>query len=134
MATATYAQFVAAVQDLNVTGVNRKHTEPPQKFNTADLPSSFVWFPQGDNKPLMFGGGREFKSRAVDLIVIYAETAVTVDMPFAATVTMMDAVETALNGLSVGFSQPTWIIESKLFDQTADKRYWAVVATISGKG
>jgi hypothetical protein len=134
MPTATYAQFVTAVQALTVSGVNRKYTEPPQKFNSADLPCSFVWFPSGDNKPLTFGGGGEFKGRSLDFIVIYAETAVTADMPFAATVAMMDAVETALNGLSVGFSEPVWNINSRLFNETAERRYWAVIATVSGKG
>lgn len=134
MATATYAQFIDAVQALTVSGVNRKYLEPPQKFNSADMPCSFVWFPSGDNKPLAFGGGRQFRTRTVDLIVIYAQTAVTADMPFDATVTMMDAVETALNSLSVGQSKPTWEIISRLFDETAERRYWAVVATISGTG
>jgi hypothetical protein len=47
---------------------------------------------------------------------------------------MMDAVETALNGLSVGFSKTVWNINSRLFNETAERRYWAVIATVSGKG
>lgn len=134
MATATYTQFVDAVQALTVTGVNRKYDEPPRKFNTADLPCSFVWFPSGDNAPLMFEGGREFRRRSLDLIVVYAETAVTADAPFTATVTMMDNVETALLTLSVGQSKPTWTVRSQLYNETAERRYWAVIATIQGTG
>lgn len=134
MATATYAQFIAAVQDLTIDGVVRRYDEPPNKFNAADLPCSFVMFPSGDNKPLSFGGGREFRKRVVDLIVIYAATGITADQPFQETVAMMDEVETTLMGLSVGQSKPTWQIVSQLFDETAERRYWAVVATISGTG
>jgi hypothetical protein len=134
MGQASYAQFIDAIQALTVAGVNRKYEEPPNKFNNADLPCSFVWFPQGDNKPLTFGGGREFSQRTVDFIVVYAETGITADMPFTATVAMMGAVETALFNLSVGYSKPTWEIVSRLFEETTERRYWAVVATISGKG
>lgn len=134
MATATYAEFVAAVQALNVPEVVRRYDEPPQLFNTADMPCSFVWFPEGDNKPLSFKGGREFRGRVVDWVVVYAETGITVDMPFQETVAMMDAVETALMGLAVGQTKPTWTVVSKLFNQTAERRYWAVIATITGTG
>lgn len=134
MATATYTQFVDAVQALSVTGVNRKYEEPPRKFNTADLPCSFVWFPSGDNAPLMFEGGREFRRRAVDLIVVYDSTALDADADFTATITMMDNVETALASLSVGQSKPTWSMISRLYDETATRRYWAVIATIRGTG
>ena len=136
MATATYTQFVDAVQALTITGVNRKHEEPPRNFNTADLPCSFVWFPSGDNSPLMFEGatGREFRRRALDLIVVYDSTALDADADFTATVTMMDNVEAALGSLSVGQSKPNWTIRSQLYNETAKRRYWAVVATIRGTG
>jgi len=134
MATATYTQFVDAVQALSVTGVSRKYEEPPQKFNTADLPCSFVWFPSGDNAPLMFEGGRQFRQRSLDLIVVYASTALTADAPFTATITMMDNVETALSSLSVGQSKPNWSIRSQLYLESADRRFWAVIATINGTG
>ena len=134
MATATYTQFVDAVQALSVSGVSRKYEEPPRKFNTADMPCSFVWFPSGDNSPLMFEGGREFRRRAADLIVVYASTEVTADAPFTDTIAMMDNVETALLTLSVGQSKPTWTMRSQLYRETADRRYWAVVATIRGTG
>jgi hypothetical protein len=134
MATATYTQFIAAIQALSVTNVKRKYTEPPQAFNETDLPCSFVMFPSGDNTPLSFTGGRQFRNRSVDFIVVYADTAPTVDAPFSATVTMMDNVETALTGLSVGRSDPTWEIRSQLYRETAGRLYWAVIATIRGTG
>ena len=134
MAAATYTQFVDAVQALSVTGVSRKYEEPPRKFNTADTPCSFVWFPSGDNAPLTFEGGRQFRKRALDLIVVYASTALTADAPFTSTITMMDNVETALGGLSVGQSDPAWTITSRLYQETTDRRYWAVIATITGTG
>ena len=134
MATATYTQFVDAVQALDITGVNRQYEEPPRKFNTADLPCSFVWFPSGDNNPLTFEGGRAFRGRSLDLIVVYAETAITADAPFTATITMMDSVESALLTLDIGQSKPTWRIRSQLYQETADRRYWAVIATIQGAG
>lgn len=134
MATASYAQFVDAVQALNVSGVVRKYSKPPNKFNHADMPCSFIWFPGGDHAPLTFGGGRQFRSRTLDLIVVYAHTAVTADEPFDETVAMMDAVETALDGLVVGQSKPTWSITSQLYSETAERRYWAVIATIQGHG
>ena len=114
--------------------LKRKYTEPPRKFNTADLPCSFVMFPSGDNNPLSFEGGRQFRNRAVDFWVVYADTAVTADAPFTDTVMMMDNVEAALSSLSVGQSSPTWTIVSRLYAEMADRLYWAVVATIRGTG
>lgn len=134
MATASYAQFIAAVQALDVVGVNRKYPEPPQKFNSADLPCSFVWFPAGDNKPLTFGGGNQLRARVLDFIIVYADATVTPDMPFTETVALMDAVETALSSLRVGQSKPSWDIKSLLYQHTEDLRYWAVIATVSGTG
>lgn len=134
MATATYSQFVNAIQALSVTGVNRKYDEPPRKFNTADLPASFVMFPSGDNVPLSFEGGRQFRGRSADFVIVYADTAVTADAPFTDNVTMIDNVETALGSLSVGHSSPTWTIRSQLYSETADRLYWAVIATIKGTG
>jgi hypothetical protein len=134
MAAATYAEFIAAVQAMEIAGVVRRYDEPPQKFNTADMPCSFVWFPSGDHKPLSFAGASQFRARVVDLIVVYAETGVTADMPFQSTVAMIDATEVALKSLAVGQTKPTWTIVSQLFNETADRRYWAVIATISGTG
>ena len=135
MATATYTQFVDAIQALTITGVNRKYEEPPRKFNTADMPCSFCWFPSGDNNPLTLEGRTAaFRGRAADLIVVYATTEVTADAPFTDTIAMMDNVETALLTLSVGQSKPTWTMRSQLYQETADRRYWAVVATIRGTG
>jgi hypothetical protein len=134
MSTATYAQFVAAIQALTVAGVVRKHTEPPMRFNYADLPCSFVMFPSGDNAPLAFQGAREFRPRAADFVVVHAETAPTADAPFVATVAMMDAVEDALLTLDVGQSELTWTIRSQVYLETAERWYWAVVATIQGTG
>ena len=133
-AAATYSQFVDAIQALTVTGVTRKYGEPPRKFNTADLPCSFVMFPSGDNVPLSFSGGRQFKGRSADFVVVYDSTAVDADTDFTATVTMMDNVDTALGSLSVGYSDPTWTIQSRLYREVGDRWYWAVIATVKGTG
>ena len=134
MAIATYSQFVDAIQALSVTGVSRKYGEPPRKFNTADLPCSFVMFPSGDNVPLSFEGGRQFRGRSADFVIVYASTAITADAPFTDTVTMMDNVEAALESLSVGQSGPTWTARSQLYSESADRLYWAIIATIKGTG
>lgn len=135
MASASYAQYIDAIQALEVEGVKRTYENPPTSFNSADMPCKFCWFPDGDNVPLSFGGGvREFKRRTVDLVVVYASTTPKAVQPFEETVAMMDAVETALVGLSVGQSNPNWTIRSQLYEETADRRFWAVIATINGTG
>ena len=135
MGTATYSQFVDAVQALSITGVNRQYEAPPRKFNSADLPCSFVRFPRGDNDPMTFEGRTAgFRGRTLDLIVVYDSTALGADADFTDTITMMDNVETALLTLSIGHSKPTWRIRSQLYQETAERRYWAVIATIQGTG
>lgn len=134
MAAATYTEFVDAIQALTVSGVSRKYEKPPSSFNSADLPASFVWFPSGDNSPLSFEGGREFRKRSADLVVVYESTAPSADPDFTDTVTMMDNVETALGTLDIGYSNPSWEIRSQLYLETAERRYWAVIATINGTG
>lgn len=135
MATASYAQFIAAVKNLSVSGVSKTHDQPPAVFNRADLPCKFCWFPQGDNAPLSFGGdAHEFRRREVDLIVVYESTAKKADPTFTETVALMDALETALGNLDAGQSNPSWQIRSQLYSETDDRRYWAVIATIQGTG
>lgn len=129
----TIASFVSTVAGLTVTGVNRSYTYLPATLGAA-LPASFVDLPAaGRNAEFAstcVGGG---KTRTVQLVVcIEAINQDRAPQNYAATVTMMDNMETALDALR---STSPMIIDYEISAGArgvGDTTYWSAIATVTG--
>lgn len=129
MSYSSYATFVAALTDLTITGVTRVHDEPPHQLNTADLPAMYPRLPEQENEVISLGGTVGLATRTCELVFLVEPAMQNTNAAnFAATVALVDAIETALTGLSVG-SIDRWTIrqETATFGDTP---YWALVASV----
>ena len=129
----TYNELVAALAGLSVSGVTRQYTQgPPAALNSADLPAQWVELSQGDEAPISVGG--TWPTLRADLVVAYeAAGQGTQPANFEGTVDVMDALVTALRGLSLGQTKPAWEIRLEMA-LVARSAYWAVVASVTVEG
>ena len=129
-----YAAYAASYGALTVSGVTRRYDHVPVSVSAADLPAQFVRLP---------GGGRDSgsvstcagsgKSRTIELVVLVEAIGLDNAEPnFDATVTMMDAIETAIAGMT----KPMPVIGYDLSSgavAVGGTAYWAVTASITGQ-
>jgi hypothetical protein len=130
----TYAAFAAAYGALVVTGVSRRYDHVPASVNATDLPAQFVRLPNGgrDSGSVSTCAGSG-KSRSIELVVLVEAVGLNNAEPnFDATIAVMDALETAIAGMT----KPLPVIGYELRSvglRVGDTDYWAVVATITGR-
>lgn len=130
----TYAAYAAAVGALTVTGVTRKYDHTPVSLSAADLPAQFIRLPNGGRDAgavsTCSGSG---KRRDIELVICVEAVGLDNAEPnFDATVSMMDALETALAAMT----KPLPIISYELRSggvSVGGTGYWAVIATITGR-
>lgn len=131
----TYAGFVSTISGLTITGVVTQLDHIPEIEDTADLPASFVRLPGGGiNTETLTTCSGSGKSRTIELVVLIKPIPQsTASSNFAATVTMMDSIETALD------ANRTSIMPFVTYDISAGPEdvggtgFWAVTATITGE-
>ncbi len=138
MAT-TYTSFITALADITVSGVTRKYAlnaTPPAALSTADLPAQFVWPGGGlnDGQRVMQSGGWPIYSGTL-CIAVEPIGQSTAPANYAACVTMVDALDTALetgqHTISLGDCGPlSWSIREEI-REIAGVACWCVVATVS---
>lgn len=133
----TYAAFTSAVSGVTISGVTRKYTYAPDSLSTADLPASWIRLPGGGTNlgTLASQCSGTGATRFVDLVVCLEPTGQEqTSANMSATITMMDSVETALDGLGAyGAALSSVILEYSLAGQgviVGGVPYWAVVATV----
>ncbi len=130
----TYAQFVAGVAALGISGVARQFSHPPEALNTDDLPAQWVQLPRGQEHALTFKANGGWPRLRVDLVVAIRPVAqATSAENFTAVLTMMDAVSSALRGADVCRGVLEWSIRQDVVE-VAGVAYWAVVAEVEGGG
>lgn len=131
----TYAAYVNALEALVVTGVTRRYTSgQPSTLNTADLPAQWVDLPRGTSEPATCAHDMT-RTLTADLIVALEPVGqVTRVNNFAATVTMLDSLHTALDAADLGTdSIPSWSSRMAIVTvNTTD--YWAVVTEVTALG
>lgn len=138
MAT-TFTTFVDALEAVAVTGVNRYYTAgPPQSLNSSDLPAKFVQLPRGDDATITFGSLGGWPTLTADIVIAVEAVGQNVSAAnFPATVAMMDALMTAMSlAEACGTftkSVPTYTIRQTVIP-VAGNDYWAVIATVTGRG
>lgn len=133
----TYRSFVDALEALTITGVVRQYTQGPPlgASGVADLPAQYVRYPGGDEIAIVFGEQGGWPTLRLELVVLVEPVGQsTAPANFDATVDMMDAVTTALQGAPcITKTKLHWSIRQAI-DVVAGQAYWAVVANVEGSG
>ncbi|HFD38537.1 MAG TPA: hypothetical protein ENJ31_01620 [Anaerolineae bacterium] len=130
---ATYNDLVDGLGSLVVSGVTRRFEDgPPAKLNAADLPAQWVQMPTGEDAPISVAETWPVR-RAELVIAVEAVGQSTNPANFAATVDLMDALSSALEGFSLGTIDPQWDIRLDGV-LVAGNAYWAAIAEVTVSG
>jgi hypothetical protein len=134
----TYRAWVDYLETLAPTGVVKLFTSgPPVALNTADLPAQWLELPHGENRPSCSGREGGDRTLFVDHVVAMEPVGQnTQPANFDACVTMLDSIDTALDGTyntSPLIGPATWRshIDAKFIGNIA---YWTIVTSIEGLG
>ncbi len=137
MAITTYTSFVAALGALSVNGVTTKLGYISGQVETASLPVLFVRLPENAETPLTAdgeGGWPRLTAEVVIAVEPYAQN--RHQQNYAATVTLIDALTTALRAVTPGAvakSKLSWQIRAAQ-DYIGETLYWLIVARVTGNG
>ena len=132
MTITSYTTLSAGLAALTVTGVTRKLTAPPASIETADLPTSWPGLPRGEEPPLTFQTAGGWPTLVCDFIIaVEAVGQNTQGGNYSSTLTIMDALSTALRGASIGRATLRWTINANVQVIVGSTTYWAVVATVT---
>lgn len=132
----TFAEFAADLTGMQVTGVQRVFTTPPEVLNSAQLPALFPMLPAGDQAPLTFGQSEYGGSRTLDLWVpIRASGAGTLASYYPAMTAMMDSLDAALRALDATVAyRLTWRLQAALLEVAGHEYRGIVVTTTAEEG
>lgn len=134
MTITTYKAFTTALAGLSVTGVKRKFKEPPTSIGTADIPAMWPGLPHGEESAITFTGEGGWSSCICDLVIAVEPAAQdTQTSNYAKTMTIIDALSTALRSTSIGRAKLGWAITANVQVAVAGTPYWAVIATVVGR-
>lgn len=133
----TFRSFVDALEDLDITGVVRKHKRGPPAASpsTADTPAQYVRLPSSDEIPIVIGQQGGWPTlRAEFVILVEAVGQATQPRNFDLTVDMMDNLASGLRGETCTTkSHIRWSIRQTI-DTVGGQDYWAIVASVEGSG
>ena len=130
---ATNAAWVSAFQALTVTGVTRHYDEPPAAVSTADLPAAYLRQPGGDLPGLTISCKSSNKTRSIEYVLLVEPVGQgTQSQNFGALAALMDALETALDALTVS-NFIEYDIEAGALVDVAGIQYWSIVANVRGR-
>lgn len=129
-----YADFVTGLAALNVTGVTKKVESPPVQVNTAQLPMMFVRLPTGANQTALMTGSAGLKTATCELVILVeAQQQNTTPRNFALVLTLLDAMETALQAAAAADAViENWNIRQDMEVTSETTFYWALVASVTG--
>jgi hypothetical protein len=135
MAVTTFASLVTSLTGMSVTGITTILTGPPNALNTADLPTSWVDLPTGEEKPWTASGGGGWPTLRMDYIVAVNPVAQEMDAKqnFSDTITVLDNLMSALRSLDATKSKLSWTVRRQMID-VAGIIYWGLVVTVEGQG
>ena len=134
-AITSYATFTTGLAALAVTGVTRKLDAPPASLGTADLPAMWPGLPRGEEPHMTFQAGGGWPAMFCDLVIALEPVGQnTQSANYAATITMLDSLSTALRGATtIGRGGLRWSITANVQVDVSGTPYWAVIATIEGR-
>lgn len=131
----SYATFISRVAALTITGVTRKHNEPPSRVNPADMPQQFPRLPSGEHRPLTAGGtGGGWPTLRCELVILIHPLMLETDnVKFADTLSIMDATSVALRAANLAEGPVRWSIRADTFFMQGTL-YHTVIAEIETTG
>lgn len=134
MSYTTYAAFVSGLAGLTISGVTRKYTEPPGTVGDADMPISYPRITSQNNETLTIGQVGGLDRGTADLVVVVERYEVNSNAAnFAATVAMVDAINTAMKAAIDTLGIDRWEIRPE--DVTiGTSQCWALVVTVEASG
>lgn len=136
--TQTVTAFYASLTGLVVTGVTRRYTNEPNGISTADMPAQWVRLPGaglGIDSSYASASNATSKERNAELVI--AVEAGGQETPGAATtalLTMIDNLETALDGLDASLSGYLNYSIDAAAVTVGQVPYWALVASVTTRG
>jgi hypothetical protein len=131
----TYTAFVAALAGLTVTGVTSNFTAPPKQINTADLPALYPRLPQGTEGPMTAEGQGGWPQLTAEVVIIIEPVGQNLQPTnFAAAVTLIDALSTALRSTNLAKSKNRWTIRQQIVNYGSETNYWTLIASVSANG
>ena len=132
--TTTNASFLAAVQGLDITGVNKLYNHPPASIDTSQLPIAFIGMPGSDRPELITGCVANNKTRTITIYEVVASGGQSTQTDkFALLAAAMDNIETALDALAVSapFNFLEYTLETSGNFEIGENAYWTITATIT---
>lgn len=123
--------------DLVVAGVTRRLRYLPNQISTADLPISFVRLPDGQESALTADGIGGWPTRTVELVIAVEPLGQSGnEANHAATLALMDAVDTALRATVPGVwytGKIAWTMRASqsIIGQT---EFWTIIVRVSARG
>ena len=134
MSITTYAELIASIEALSVTGIVHVFQGPPAALNTADLPALWCQAPKGDEAALTFTASGGWPTLTVDVFVAIEPAAQSMQAHnFARQVAALDNLAAALRTVHVCKAPLSWSIRAAMIS-VAGADYWGVVATVTGRG
>lgn len=140
MAITTYTNFITALGDLVVSGVVTRKDAQPNNAETADLPLSFPRPLVNDEMPLTVDATGGWPVLRAELVIALEPIGqnITPDNQVAC-VALIDNVNTALRAgtattLGLGRAPLNWNVRVSPSLIIGDRQYWAVIATVEGRG
>lgn len=131
MTTTTFVQLVDAVQALSVTGVTRHYDYPPESISTADLPALWPMPGAGGLPSIQSSCIGIDKTRTIPIFIAIEPVAQgTNSQNYEALPPIMDALETALDGMTVA-DFVEYELDSGTVFAVAEIQYWGVTATVT---
>lgn len=134
MAFTTYADYVADLAALTVTGVVRSYDHLPEQIETADLPALYVRLPAGENQTVTLTALGGLRQATCEIVIVVEPVQQNQNEPnFEACIGFLDALESALttNALTIGIDQWSMRVE---VDYVGDTAYWLLIASVQGSG
>ncbi len=130
----TYAQWVAGVAALDITGVKTEKTAPPQRVNDADLPLSYPRIPELSEEVAALTGSHGLTNATVEMVFLMRPMALaTSAATFAATLALLDAMTTTYGAAVTTWGLDTWSVRQTVESLDGGTTlYVALVATIEG--
>ena len=129
------ATFIAAIQDMTVTGVGRHYDEPPQAVDLSDGYAAFPTLADSARSEQFSTCVNNSKSRSIGYVVIVEATGQdTAKSNYGKIAAVMDNLETALDALAPGtFNFIEYEITTTGNYPIGGQEYWAVVASITAR-
>lgn len=125
----TNAAFIAAMQALTVDGVGKHYDEPPASVDLSSGYAAFPLMPNGTRENLFSSCLNQAKTRRMFYVVVLSPTGQSTQADkYSVLGTVMDNVETALDGLAFNFVK--YSLEATGNYPIGASQYWAVVADV----